>query len=79
MCEYGGYQQTRVAVELPDHVAALGPRRLVDALDLLRVHVLKEQDGVVTAALASLDGEAWARVETVRAQVGSRLAPEAAG
>jgi hypothetical protein len=60
------------------------PQRLTAALHLLRDHVLKEQDGVFPAALTTLDGDAWERVEAVRAAVGSPLAggasaPAAAG
>ncbi|MGW0299528.1 hemerythrin domain-containing protein [Streptomyces anthocyanicus] len=49
------------------------PRRLIDALGLLREHILKEQDGVFPAALAFLDPEHWEVVEEVRARVGSAL------
>ena len=49
------------------------PERLQRAMFLLREHILKEQDGVFPAALTSLDGEQWARVERVRASVGGRL------
>ncbi|GGZ87999.1 hemerythrin domain-containing protein [Streptomyces echinoruber] len=47
------------------------PDRLIDALNLLREHILKEQDGVFPAALALLDTEQWEAVEAVRAQVGT--------
>jgi hemerythrin-like domain-containing protein len=49
------------------------PDRLVAVLDLLREHILKEQDGVFPAALISLSAEDWDAVDAVRAQVGSRL------
>jgi hemerythrin-like domain-containing protein len=42
------------------------PRRLSEALDLLREHILKEQDGVFPAALATLSADDWAAVEAVR-------------
>ena len=45
------------------------PDRLLGALYLLREHILKEQDGVFPAALASLDAEQWERIEAVRAQI----------
>ena len=36
---------------------------------LLREHILKEQDGLFTAALAALDSDQWERIEMVRAQL----------
>ncbi|MDX3730654.1 hemerythrin domain-containing protein [Streptomyces caniscabiei] len=54
------------------------PDRLIEALDLLREHILKEQDGVFPAALANLDTEQWEAVERVRAEAGSALARPAA-
>ncbi|MFE0510850.1 hemerythrin domain-containing protein [Streptomyces sp. NPDC058964] len=53
------------------------PERLSAVLDLLREHILKEQDGVFPAALALLEPEQWAAAEAVRARVGT-AAPEAA-
>jgi hemerythrin-like domain-containing protein len=47
------------------------PDRLDGALELLRRHILKEQDGVFPAALAHLDPQQWDAVEAVRARVGS--------
>ena len=47
------------------------PDRLRRTMFALREHILKEQDGVFPAALSSLDGEQWGRVERVRARVGS--------
>ncbi|PJE95310.1 hemerythrin HHE cation-binding protein [Streptomyces carminius] len=49
------------------------PDRLQEALEVLRDHILKEQDGVFPAALATLDTEDWEAVGAVRAQVGTRL------
>jgi hemerythrin-like domain-containing protein len=49
------------------------PRRLLEVLDVLREHILKEQDGVFPAALTTLRGSDWAAVEAVRARVGSAL------
>ncbi|MFD0317885.1 hemerythrin domain-containing protein [Streptomyces flavalbus] len=49
------------------------PGRLIDTLNLLREHILKEQDGVFPAALAFLDPEQWEAVEAVRARVGSAV------
>jgi hemerythrin-like domain-containing protein len=51
------------------------PRRLLDALDLLRDHILKEQDGVFPAALAGLSTEDWEAMDAVRARV-SVLGPD---
>ncbi len=47
------------------------PARLMETFELLREHILKEQDGVFPASLSVLDGDGWARVEDVRARVGS--------
>jgi hemerythrin-like domain-containing protein len=49
------------------------PRQLMETLDLLRDHILKEQDGVFPAALTTLGGADWDSVEAVRAEVGSLL------
>ncbi|MER6126393.1 hemerythrin domain-containing protein [Streptomyces sp. NPDC001795] len=49
------------------------PARLIAALDLLRDHILKEQDGVFPAALAYLSTEQWEAVEAVRARAGTRM------
>ncbi|GAA2473965.1 hemerythrin domain-containing protein [Streptomyces longisporus] len=49
------------------------PNRLIETLDLLREHILKEQDGVFPAALALLDTEQWETVEAVRAQAGTGM------
>ena len=49
------------------------PRRLVEVLDMLREHILKEQDGVFPAALANLGTAEWEAVEEVRARVGTLL------
>ena len=49
------------------------PDRLIEVLDVLREHILKEQDGVFPAALTTLRGPDWAAVEAVRARVGSAL------
>lgn len=47
------------------------PGRLIGALGLLRQHILKEQDGVFPAALASLTTSDWETIEKVRAEAGS--------
>lgn len=47
------------------------PGRLLHALELLREHILKEQDGLFPAALAILDPTSWDHVEAVRLRVGS--------
>jgi hemerythrin-like domain-containing protein len=48
------------------------PARLVEILDLLREHILKEQDGVFPAALTTLRPADWDAVDAVRARVRSR-------
>lgn len=45
------------------------PDRLLAVLQLLREHILKEQDGVFPAALVALDAGQWERIEAVRAQL----------
>ncbi|MEU2915942.1 hemerythrin domain-containing protein [Streptomyces massasporeus] len=47
------------------------PERLMEAMALLRHHILKEQDGVFPAALATLGTEEWEAVEKARAEAGS--------
>lgn len=47
------------------------PARLIGVLALLRRHMLKEQDGVFPAALASLSVTDWETIDAVRRQVGS--------
>lgn len=54
------------------------PDRLLAALTTLRRHIVKEQDGVFPAALASLKTADWEAAEQVRARVGS-LAPSVGG
>ncbi len=49
------------------------PARLADVLGLLRQHILKEQDGVFPAALATLTTSDWEAIEKVRAEAGSGL------
>nr|WSY50419.1 hemerythrin domain-containing protein [Streptomyces sp. NBC_00886] len=49
------------------------PERLLEAMALLRDHILKEQDGVFPAALANLSTEEWETVEAVRAEAGGAL------
>lgn len=49
-------------------------QRLLGALDLLRRHILKEQDGVFPAALAELSTAQWESVDAVREHVGTALA-----
>ncbi|WP_334314307.1 hemerythrin domain-containing protein [Streptomyces gilvifuscus] len=49
------------------------PDRLLEMLNLLRNHILKEQDGVFPASLATLSTEQWEAVEAVRAEAGSAL------
>ncbi|MFJ8112074.1 hemerythrin domain-containing protein [Streptomyces sp. NPDC096132] len=49
------------------------PDRLMEAMAVLRDHILKEQDGVFPAALANLSTEEWEAVEAVRAEAGGAL------
>ncbi|GAA4716570.1 hemerythrin domain-containing protein [Pedococcus ginsenosidimutans] len=49
------------------------PRRLLEAVENLREHILKEQDGLFPAALSILDSSAWTSVEAIRAKVGSEV------
>ena len=42
------------------------PDRLMDTLEVLREHILKEQDGLFPAALTSLGGADWDTVDAVR-------------
>ncbi|MFF0295956.1 hypothetical protein ACFYST_21050 [Kitasatospora sp. NPDC004614] len=39
----------------------------------MRNHILREQDGILSAALAQLSAEDWESVEAIRAQVGTAL------
>ncbi|MGW3168758.1 hemerythrin domain-containing protein [Streptomyces sp. NPDC001153] len=50
------------------------PDRLTEAMDMLRDHILKEQDGVFPAARANLGTEEWEAVEATRAKAGSTAA-----
>ena len=49
------------------------PDRFLLALEALRGHVLREQDGVFPAALSTLETEEWRAAEAVRARVGGML------
>jgi hemerythrin-like domain-containing protein len=49
------------------------PGRLLAVLHLLRDHILKEQDGVFPAALATLHTDEWEAAEEVRSRVGVHL------
>ncbi|WRZ95351.1 hemerythrin domain-containing protein [Streptomyces sp. NBC_01007] len=49
------------------------PDRLMEAMAMLRDHILKEQDGVFPAALANLGTEDWEAVEAVRSAAGGAL------
>ncbi|MEU8118039.1 hemerythrin domain-containing protein [Spirillospora sp. NPDC049024] len=50
-----------------------GEDRLLDALHVLRQHILTEQDGVFPAALANLATAQWEAIEEIRDRVGSAL------
>lgn len=47
------------------------PDALLRAMEDLREHILKEQDGVFPAALTTLSGDDWELVDKVRARVGA--------
>ncbi len=66
-----------VLAECADGVPAdpTWPNRVRQALDLLRTHILKEQDGVFPATLSVLGNDDWTLVDDVRGRVGSGLAP----
>jgi hemerythrin-like domain-containing protein len=55
------------------------PGRLNGALGMLRQHILKEQDGVFPAALASLATSDWEAIEKVRARADSAVPASPAG
>jgi hemerythrin-like domain-containing protein len=50
------------------------PERLLTMVEMLREHILKEQDGVFPAALTSLRIADWEAVDAVRARVGTAAA-----
>jgi len=54
------------------------PQRLMEAMAVLRDHILKEQDGVFPAALANLSTEEWEAVDATRARAGSTLSRQTA-
>jgi len=43
------------------------PERLIEALAVLRRHIIREQEGVFPAALSTLGTEQWRRLEALRA------------
>lgn len=47
--------------------------KLTGVLELLRLHIRKEEDGLFPAALTTLTTAQWERVDAVRARVGSAL------
>lgn len=49
------------------------PQRLERALSVLREHIIKEQDGLFPAALATLDPADWDQLEAVRLRVGTAV------
>lgn len=55
------------------------PERLEHALSVLREHIIKEQDGLFPAALATLDPTEWDHLEAVRLRVGSGVATTVGG
>ncbi|MFF3942965.1 hemerythrin domain-containing protein [Streptomyces phaeofaciens] len=54
------------------------PDRLMEAMAMLRNHILKEQDGVFPAALANLSTDEWEAVEAARTKAGGTLSRPAA-
>lgn len=65
-----------LATEAP---AATWTHVLIGALQLLREHIYKEQDGLFPAALIELNTSDWERLEAVRLRVGTTLSPVRAG
>lgn len=63
------------ALTVPDDPA--WPSRLLATLEILREHILKEQDGVFPASLSVLDADGWEQVESLRDRAGSALRPTA--
>jgi hypothetical protein len=55
------------------------PDRLKHALWVLREHILKEEDGVFPAALATLSAPEWDQVDAVRSRVGTSIDPALVG
>ncbi|GAB3437437.1 hemerythrin domain-containing protein [Phycicoccus ginsengisoli] len=49
------------------------PAQLLAAMERLRDHILKEQDGLFPASLSILDQDAWASVDAARVAAGSAL------
>ncbi|MFC8246227.1 hemerythrin domain-containing protein [Streptomyces chartreusis] len=49
------------------------PDRLMEAMAMLRDHIIEEQDGAFPAALANLGTEEWEAVEAEREKAGSAL------
>jgi hemerythrin-like domain-containing protein len=49
------------------------PQTLTDTLDVLREHIIKEEDGVFPAALTVLEPAQWEELASVRARVGSQV------
>lgn len=49
--------------------------RLLHAMDVLRNHILKEQDGVFPAALSILDAKDWDHMDQVRNRFDTETAP----
>ncbi|HEU5355591.1 MAG TPA: hemerythrin domain-containing protein [Actinocrinis sp.] len=76
VAEHGRIEAVLVQVTVADGPTPSDPdwsRRLLDALDVLRHHILKEQDGVFPAALAELSTAQWETVDAVRDRVGTAL------
>ena len=75
MCEYCAGQSVATNGVPADPAWA---DRLPEVLALLRDHILKEQDGVFRASLATLSTEQREAVEALRAEAGSALSRPAA-
>ena len=71
--EHRRFEAVCSRVQSPEPVAEWATD-VADAMSELRVHILKEQDGVFPAALSVLRPADWQAVEDVRATVGSALA-----
>jgi hypothetical protein len=76
-------EHARIHAALRDVAAgAQGPessQELAVALQMLREHIFKEQDGLFPAALIELDPRDWDRLAAVRSRVGTALPPARAG
>jgi hemerythrin-like domain-containing protein len=80
LAEHSSIEAVLAAASTGTPVDPRWPRQLLDSLNHLREHILKEQDGVFPASLAVLAPHDWDRLDEVRqAEAGLRpSAPRAA-